>query len=620
MSPENEQSEDPQTHDALSSETTAEDSNPDQLESEQVSEHTTDSTETPKPRAIPSQYADMKDAAEWTEFTGEDGLPIKSSPMYRMRLNPATFNALLGSPKTGHPARAKRGENIINGQWRFGTEKLEVPEARAPWGPPFPSVNFADRIHRFHWLRDLLANGEAGEKLARSLTVSWAKAFGKWDDTAWRVNVTADRVINWLSAAPVVIAPVSSETRANLLDCLARQARHLSLSYENVHSLRGRFRCALALTLAGICLPESESYLELGLENLEKEIGLQLLKDGGHVTRSPSRLAETLIDLNIVEDFLLRMGKEAPAFLSKAQMRMQNMLKFLQLGDGGLLVANSSSDGWDGLATTALAPFGEGGGKFAFAQQTGFQRIQAGDLTLYMDTGSSQTGENTEIASASCLSIHVCDGPHRIITSMGAYSDLDPAWKFAARQTAASSTLVLDNQNSGIFKQNETTGLMELLGPPNVSARRLEEGDQFLLEGQHSGWRQSHGLVHRRRLFLAKNGTRITGEDSVYRPLAEISTPPEEDVPCALRFQLHPQISVEQGEDTHSVFLLIGDTGITWKLRAEQTVHVEKTVYTAGGVRLPAAQLVVYCKVNPIGDGTTAPNRLRWALSRTSSD
>lgn len=572
------------------------------------------------PLSIPSQYNGMKDAETWTEFSGHDGLPIKSQTMYRMRLNPPAFKKLLASPKTGHPARPKRGENILNGAWRFGVEKLDVPEARAPWGPQFPNVNFADRIHRFHWLRDLLANGEAGEKLARSLTVSWMKAFGKWDDTAWRLNVTADRVINWLTASPIVIEPVSGDTKSSLLDCLARQVRHISLSYENVNSLRGRFRCALALTLAGVCLPDGEAYLETGLANLEKELAAQLLKDGGHVTRSPSRLAETLIDLNIAEDLLLRMGKEAPAFLSKAQMRMQNMLKFLRLPDDGLLVANGSTDGWDGLAKAALAPFGEGGGKFSFAQQTGFQRIQAGDLTLYMDTGASETGENTELASASCLSIHVCDGRHRLITSMGAHPDLDPAWAFAARQTAASSTLVLDDQNSAKFQPNSTSGLHELIGPPNVSARRLEEGDQYLLEGQHSGWRDSHGLVHRRRLFLAKDGLRVTGEDSVYRPLAETAPPPSADIPCALRFQLHPQVAVEQEADPKTVFLIIPNTDIVWKLRAESAINVEKTVYTAGGVRKPAAQLVIYCKVNPIGDGTSAPNRLRWALSRVMSD
>jgi len=576
--------------------------------------------ETAAPQQIPSQYSKMRDAEDWTEFMGSDGLPLKSSTMYKIRLNPPSIDALLGSPKNGHPTRPKRGENIIRGLWKFGTEKLEVPEARAPWGPPFPSVNFADRIHRFHWLRDLLANGEQGEKLARSLTVSWMRAFGKWDDNAWRVNVTADRVINWLSAAPVIIEPVSSETRANLLDCLVKQVHHISLSCENVKSLRGRFRCALALTLAGTSLPEGDEYLKVGLKALEHETQTQILKDGGHVTRSPSRLAETLIDLNIAEEFLLRMGREAPPFLSKAQMRMQNMLKFLQLTDGGLLVANSGTDSWDGLAKTALSPFGEGGGKFSFAQQTGFQRIQAGNLTLYMDTGSSETGENTELASASCLAIHVCDGPHRLITSMGAYPDLDPAWVFAARQTAASSTLVLDNQNSAIFRQNPESGLHQIIGPPGVSARRLEEGDQFLLEGQHSGWRDSHGLVHRRRLYLAKNGQRITGEDSVYRPLAETSQAQEDDFPCALRFQLHPNIGVEQGEDEKTVFLLVRNTDISWKFRTEHPINIEQTVYTASGTRLPAAQILINYGVSPIGDGTTSPNRLRWALSRVSGE
>ncbi len=593
----------------------------DELEqTEETTPQSVSESDAPTAPPIPDIYSKMKDAESWCEFTGVDGQPLKSSTVYRMRLTPSKFSNLLASPKSGHPALLQRGQSILAGQWKFGIDRLEVPPARAPWGPPFPSVNFSDRIHRFEWLRDLLACGEDGEKLARSLTVSWVNAFGKWDETAWRIDVTADRVINWLSASPITISRLPESKKSNLLECLARQIHHISLSYSNAKSLRAKFRCSIALTLAGVCLPDGEEYLETGLNELEQVIDAQILKDGGHVSRSPSRLAETLIDLSIVEDLLLRMGKESPAFISRAQTRMQNMLKFLQTEGKGLIVANSGSDGWNSLAKAALAPFGDGGGKFAFAQQTGFQRIKAGSLSLYMDTGASETGENTEIASASCLSIHVTDGPNQIITSMGSHPDLDPEWSHAARQTAASSTLILDDLNSGEFVRNADSGLYEIIGPPGVSARRLEEGDQFLLEGQHSGWRDQYGLVHRRRLYVAKNGNRITGEDSVYRPLSETLEVTEEEISCALRFQLHPDVNVAQSDDETTAFLKISDTKNVWKLRSELPLSVEKMVYTASGMRKHAAQIAIYCKVNPMGDGTIAPNRLRWALSRISEN
>lgn len=556
------------------------------------------------------------DADIWAEYTGRAGEPLPGSTMYRMRLNGPAPEALLSSPKDMRPARPVRGERILKGHWRFGRYELKVPEGHAPWGPPFPALHFADRIHRFHWLRDVFACGEHGVKRARSLTLSWVNTFGRWDSFGWRLDATADRIINWLSLAPDLIATLDPGPKEALLDSLARQVRHLALSDLALATQEGRFRIAVALTLSGLCLPDGEKYLEQGLSLLETETDQQVLADGGHVSRSPSRLAETLIDLHITEDLLLRMGRAAPDFMSKLQTRMQSMLKFLTPADDGLLVANGGSDGIHGLGRAALSAFGEGGGKFAFAQLSGYHRVVADDLTVYMDTGAAPPEPYADIAHAACLSISIQDGPERLVTSMGAHVDLDPEWRFAARQTPAHSTLILDDENSGVFKLDEDTGQVLLSGPTEVSARRMEENDQFLLTGQHSGWRASHGFVHRRRLYVDKSGTRVTGEDSVSRPLSEITPPPEHKTPFAVRFHLHPDVKIARGDDDKTVFLGLERRERVWRFRSDMKVDIEDSVYAAGGVRRSAKQLVVSSEAEPESDGGSAPNLVRWVFTR----
>ncbi len=562
-----------------------------------------------------SAPATFHDADDWATYCGQAGKPFDASSMYKMRLSSNTPNSLKAQPNTGRPVRKKRGELIMDNVWRFGSDKVVAPENHAPWGPPFPSNNFADRIHRFHWLRDLVANAELGERRARSLTVSWVRAFGKWDDFAWRIEVTSERVIHWLESADIVINPLNPDTRELVLECLGKQVKHLSLNTEATLSQEGRFRLGVALALAGACLPDGDEYLNSGLAVLEKECDTQILKDGGHISRSPQRLAEYLIDLNSVEDLLIRTGHDAPAFLVKVQARMQTMLKFLTLPDGGLLVAHGGSDGWDGLATTALAPYGSEGSRFSFAQQTGFHKVEAGRLRVYLDTGAPNSSKGTEISAASCLSLTVCDGEHRLITSIGAYSDLDPAWRFASRQTAASSVLELNEESSAVFARNDETGLMELTGPVGTSVRRLEEGDEYLLEGQHSGWREKYGLVYRRRLYVAKSGARITGEDALYRPLSEFNPPGETPVPYAVRFQLHPNVSVEPGDDNKTVLIQADGSDRIWRLRSELPLDMTRSIYMAGGGRRAAVQILIRGEADPAGDGAAPPNRVRWALS-----
>lgn len=558
--------------------------------------------------------------ATWHELTGKTGDAPNYSPVYRMRLSGAIPSGLTALPKDPRPANMTRGAATMQGHWRFGASHVDVAPDHAPWGPAFPSLHFADRIHRFHWLRDVAAQGSDGEFKARLLTASWVEQFGKWDAFAWRLGVTADRVINLLSAGPWLLGGLETTPRDALLESLARQVRHLSASGSDETDRAARFRTAVALTLAGATLEGAHKMLDTGLDALETECGAQILADGGHISRSPEALAEALFDVQTVEDLLLRLGHNAPAFLTRLQPRMAAMLGFFTLADGGLLVANGGGDGADhGAGRTsqaALRPYGAVSSKFSFARLSAYQRVQAEELTVFFDAGAGPDKPNGGRAAAGALAISVDDGPDRIVTQCGAHADLDPILRDAARRTAAHSVLSLNGEDSAVFVPDTSTGLRGPEGPAALSVRRLEENDQYLLEGQHGGWRVRHGLIYRRRLYVSKDGARITGEDSLFRPMAETSPAGSAKIPFAIRFHLHPDVEIAPGPDDRTVFLGLARRQRVWRFRSEALLLMENSRYWGGGAARKSQQLVVLGEADPGADGSQPPNRVRWALSR----
>src|SRR5262249_25594034 len=153
-----------------------------------------------------------------------------------------TPSGLTALPKDPRPADPVRGAAILQGHWRFGAAHVDVAPDHAPWGPPFPSLHFADRIHRFHWLRDVASQGFTGEAKARLLADSWPPSSGKWAAFAWRLSATADRLINLLSAGPWLLGGLEPHLRESMLESLARQARHLHASGDDETDRIGRFR------------------------------------------------------------------------------------------------------------------------------------------------------------------------------------------------------------------------------------------------------------------------------------------------------------------------------------------------------------------------------------------
>jgi uncharacterized heparinase superfamily protein len=269
-----------------------------------------------------------------------------------------------------------------------------------------------------------------------------------------------------------------------------------------------------------------------------------------------------------------------------------------------------------GLSQAALAPYGAPAARFSFSRLSGYQRVQADELTLYFDTGAAPEPRFAGRAHAGSLSITIDDGPDRIVTACAAHADLDPAVRAAARRSAAHSVLSVEGEESAIFLPCGTTGVPAPEGPPALTVRRLEENDQFLLEGQHGGWRVRHGLIYRRRLYIAKNGARITGEDSLSRPMAESLQAGTKPVRFALRFHLHPDVQVAEGPDNKTVFLGLAPRQRVWRFRSEALLSVEISRYWGHGAAQKAQQLVIRGEADPAADGSQAPNRVRWALSR----
>lgn len=565
----------------------------------------------------PPDSARDADYAEWLEFTGRSGAEINVSPVHRLRISGPGPAGLTALPGDNRPANKARGEAILAGHWRFGATHIEIPHGHSPWGPDFPSFHFADRIHRFHWLRDLAACGPTGEAHGRALVSAWVEAYGKWENFAWRMGVTADRIINMLSAGPWLFGPMQGEAREQLLDTLGRQMRHVQFSIPEETDPAVRFRCAVALCLSGAATEDGRRTLEAGLTLLEAECATQILPDGGHISRSPETLAEALLDVHAVEELLLRLGISAPLFLSKLQPRMAAMLSFFHTADGGLLPANGGGDCVSGLGRAALRPHGGINSKFAFARLSAYQRVQAHDLTVHFDAGPGPERPHGGHAHAGALGLTVDDGPERIITSCGSHADLEPALRDAARRTAAHSVLSLNGEDSAVFTVDPITGMRAPDGPAQLAVRRMEEGDQYLLEGQHAGWRVRHGLIYRRRLYVAMNGARITGEDSLSRPMSEAPAQfPGGLIPFEIRFHLHPDVQIADGPDDRTVFLGLPQRQRVWRFRSETLLSVENSRYWGSEAARKSRQLVIRGVADPGADGSQAPNRVRWALTR----
>jgi len=557
--------------------------------------------------------APADDAALWRRFRGHVGEDVKATPVYRLSLNGSSPEAFTYHLQNFIAPNAMRAEALMEGIWRIGQGKLTLEDGAPPWSAAAPSRHYADRLHRFDWLPDLLTQGEAGAERARSLVDAWCEEFAKFNGFSWRLGVTADRIWNWLLGGPAVFDVGSDEDKSARIDALMRQVRHLEKSLDTSVDPEARWRGACVLIAVSLALLDGKG-LDAAIYRLEAECTAQILADGGHVSRAPERLMHACADLLSLRDLFDRAGRPEPDYIGKWLPRMAAMLSFFIDGDGALSSFNSGGEARSDVINGLMDALGREQRRFSFAMKSGFQKLEKGGTRLVLDCGEAPGPPFGDTAHAGALNFELSDGTSRIVTSCGHSPDVNVDWQAAVRRTGAHSTLVLGGRDSAAFATNDQTRLLSPVGPQGISAKRLEEGDEIWLDAQHSGYKDTYGLLHRRRLFMAADGSRLAGEDSLVRPVSSGDPEDAKFISFEIRFHLHPTITAMTAGD---VIELTSDYGPVWRFKTtHEGTRLEPSVYLSCGQVETTEQIVMSGRADPMSDGTEPPNCIKWAFLR----
>jgi uncharacterized heparinase superfamily protein len=525
---------------------------------------------------------------------------------------------LLGRPRTAfavaprdpRPVDRAAGQALAGGAWTLGEETLPLPKGGDPWNQPSPSRAFAVRLHRFDWLRDVMAAGETGAAEALRLTLEWRRVFGRWNTFAWSGDVIERRVQNLACAGRTLAAAASDAESAALAGLLARQARHL-LALSSEPERKAERLAAVALAGAVLSEPAGERLMRAALGRLAPVLEVAVLPDGAHASRCPQAGLELLFDLLSLDEALVQRGRPPPEALSRAIDRLTAGLRFFTLADGRL----ACFQGGEACAAARVAaarahdeaPANAGVEAPRAAPHAGYQRLDGPMIQVIADAGAPAMGALSLGACGQPLAIEILCGRDRLITNCG-WSP-DAAGPQALRLAGGGSTAALGQGEAGA----PLSGFLgRALGPrlaggsAKVVVHRREADIGIWVDMEHDGWLRQYGLTHERRLFLDRNANELRGEDRF------VPGPGASDrlTPVDLHFHLHPDAKASLARDQRSV-LLRGASNAGWWLRNDAAeVSIEPSVHFVDGRPRRSSQVVLRGRLRADRGG-----RVRWKLA-----
>ncbi len=507
------------------------------------------------------------------------------SPVGEGRGRRSPIEQLLLSPQDLRTCDPSFASEIYHGHFGLaGAVALIGSESPFKAIPPSPA--WERELHGFGWLRHLNASrDEIAREHARALVRDWMALNRRPREPGWHAALLARRVISWLSHSRVFLEGAGQDFYESVMDSLTRQVRYLRVHAPDAPDGAPRLIAHIALCFAELCTSEQNPAPDALVRAFSEELNRQILADGGHVSRNPAVLIELLLDLLPLRQCFIARDRPPPEALISALDRMMPAIRFFRHGDGSLARFNGCGATPSDHLAAVLAHDDSGGSPLTLAEQSGYCRLAQGDVLVLMDCGRPPPLVHSNRAHAGCLSFEMSSGRQPMIVNCGAPSPRHKDWRWAARTTAAHSTLVVVDASSGHFADTglapgETGGGL-LSGPANVTATLNTADDAQTVRATHDGYNTAFGLSHARRLGLSATGEKLSGEDILIAPHGIKSALKEKYGAFAIRFHLHPDVSVVQSADRKTVLLTLADEE-QWRLISEgEPLVIEEGAFLA---------------------------------------
>jgi uncharacterized heparinase superfamily protein len=400
--------------------------------------------------------------------------------------------------------------------------------------------------YNLHYFDYLLAPGRPLEDRCR-LVDDWVANNPEGAPDAWEPFPVSLRIVNWIK---FFLGEGRGQAEAERLKSLYRQARWLERNIEYHLLANHLFKNAKALFFAGLFFagPDADRWRSKGLELLKREIGEQILRDGGHFERSPmyhSMILEDCLDLlNICSG---QKDKELKAFsaeLLPVVTRMAGFLKGMTHSDGRIALFNDAAFGIEAgsgdlagycerlLGETPAAPAGK---SWAFPDTGYFVMAPRPDDRLIIDCGAVGPDYQPGHSHCDALSFELSLKGRRVIVDSGCCQYEDGDIRKYNRGNEGHNTVTVDGAN-----QSEVWGAHRCArrAYPRYAKLNEREDGSIHFEGAHDGYKRLQGKpIHHRRITWARDA--ITIEDRIEGQGAH-------DIES--RLHIHPDLEVEATE------------------------------------------------------------------------
>ena len=249
------------------------------------------------------------------------------NPFYNLFLEKSANSEIFFTPQNLWKGNSDNGRKITDGFLSFhnetGTFNLNT------WKKNKSSKLWNQKLHSFQWIDDVKVLGTNKARIfLRKNILQWIELHNRWDSQNWDLIILSKRICNLLGNISFFYETADEDFQKAFTKSLNKQAIHLLTSLEIKIYSDDRIFIPKAIILSSLCFTKMKLKLELGIKILSEILTLEILDDGMHFSRSPSKHLFFLKNLIDIKNYLGLSGRSIPRALNEIIAKMGMILKF----------------------------------------------------------------------------------------------------------------------------------------------------------------------------------------------------------------------------------------------------------------------------------------------------
>ena len=459
---------------------------------------------------------------------------------------------------------------LLSSLIKYQAKKVNINDIETEnlWNNANLNIQNFRKLNNFYWFFSL--DLKSSKKNTHKIISDWIKKNFKYNSKSWEFDLTAKRIISWLSNHNLTFEESDKDYQNLFNGMIQKQSNHLMNEVNKSEKVDDKIIGCAAIILVGLCYKDEKNYLSYGLNLLKKISNLSLDNHGFPKSRDIKQLIFYLKYYILIREWFKEAQIEVPEHINETIYYLGQAYAFIWQNIKSDILMNGNNISNNSEFDQYLKKLG-----YNFKNENkefgGYAILYNKKISLIMDIGPSPSSKFSSKYQSGALSFEINSNGKKLISNCGYSNSKINQLIELSKSTATHNSLVIDDNSSCHYKKDNNHLILDD-GLKILKKNIVFEKNYWKINASHDGYQKKFNSTHEREIEFYPEQFKFIGKDKILNKKQNLN------IKFDIRFHFEPDTKVMKTQDNKTILIELKDEG--WKFTCNNyDINIDNGLY-----------------------------------------